>query len=123
MLRKPPESATKVSAKVLIPTTFEFLKRQTSRKVARCARRVGVRTRLIIPVCRKYEKDGTLQKSFSRKAAIGQKRHGSSKSSNSFAQIMEHFSKLEKTVKKSQKSARKKKRRQEDSDSSDSDLE
>jgi hypothetical protein len=57
--------------------------------------------------CRKYDKDGALQKSFSRKAAIGQKRHGSSEeeTSNSFMQIMERFSSLEKTVKKTQKSA------------------
>ena len=75
--------------------------------------------------CCKYEIDGTLQKSFSRKAVVGQKRHGSSKTSNSFVQIMERFLKLEteKTVKKNMKSARKKKRRQEDSNSSDSDLE
>jgi hypothetical protein len=61
--------------------------------------------------CRKYDKDGTLQKSFSRKAAVGQKCHSSGKkeTSNSFAQIMERFSSLEKMVKKTQKSARKKK--------------
>ena len=57
--------------------------------------------------CRKYEKDGTLKKSFSGKAAVGQKRHGNGKkeSANSFAQIMDRFSRLEKTVKKAQKSS------------------
>ena len=41
--------------------------------------------------CRKYDKDGTLQKSFSAKAAVGQKRHGGGKkeSYNSFAQVMD----------------------------------
>ena len=71
--------------------------------------------------CHKYDNDGTIQKSFSRKAAVGQKCHGKKETSNSFTQIMERFSKLEKTVKKTQKSARKKKRHQEDSDSSNFD--
>jgi hypothetical protein len=75
--------------------------------------------------CHKYERDGTLKKSFSGKAAVGQKRHGNGRkeSANSFAQIMDCFSKLEKTVKKAQKSSRKKKCHHEDSGSSDSDLE
>jgi len=75
--------------------------------------------------CRKYEKDGTLKKIFSGKAAVGQKRHGKGKkeSANSFAQIMDRFSKLEKTVKKAQKGSRKKKRCYKSSDTSDSDSE
>jgi hypothetical protein len=71
--------------------------------------------------CCKYDKDGTLKKkSFSRKATIGQKCHSSGKkeNSNSFTQIMEHFSKIEKTVKKTQKSLQKKKRHQEGSEAS-----
>ncbi len=57
--------------------------------------------------CCKYNKDRTLQNSFSGKAAIGEKCQDSGKKDtyNSFAQIMERFSKLEKMVKKSQKSA------------------
>ena len=70
--------------------------------------------------CPKYKKDGTIKNGFGKKTAIGQKRHGSSKNSNSFAQILKHFSKLEKTVKKTQRSAQKKKRCQEGSDTSDS---
>jgi hypothetical protein len=60
--------------------------------------------------CCKYEKDGTLKKGFSGKAAIGQKCHGSCKeeSSNSFVQIMERFLKLEKMVKKAQKAHKRK---------------
>ena len=56
---------------------------------------------------------------------VGQKRRGSGEkeSHNSFAQVMERFSKLEKAVKKSHKSTRKKKRRHDDSDTSDSDSE
>jgi hypothetical protein len=56
--------------------------------------------------CRKYKKDGTLKKGFSGKAAIGQKRNGYNKkeNANSFVQLMDHFSKLKKTVKKAQKS-------------------
>ncbi len=75
--------------------------------------------------CHKYEKDGTLKKSFNGKAAVGSKCHGNGKKdhANSFAQLMERFLKLEKAVKKTQKSLRKKKRRQEYSDSSDSDSE
>jgi hypothetical protein len=53
------------------------------------------------------------------------KRNGNGKKdhANSFVQFMERFSKLEKAVKKTQKSSRKKKRRQEYSNSSDSDSE
>ena len=52
--------------------------------------------------CHKYDNDGILKKSFSGKAAVGQKCHGSGKKdhTNSFAQILERFLKLEKTVKK-----------------------
>jgi hypothetical protein len=67
--------------------------------------------------CRKYKKDGTLQTGFGAKAA------GKKESRNSFAQVMDRFSKLEKAVKKSHKSARKKKRCHESSDTSDSDSE
>jgi hypothetical protein len=75
--------------------------------------------------CRKYKKDGTLKKSFNGKAAVGAKRNGNGKKihANSFTQFMERFPKLEKDVKKTQKSSRKKKRRHENSDSSDSDSE
>ncbi len=61
--------------------------------------------------CHKYEKDGTLKKSFNGKAAIGPKHHGNGKKdhTNSFMQFMECFSKLDKAVKKTQKSSRKKK--------------
>jgi hypothetical protein len=54
--------------------------------------------------CHKYEKDGTSKQGFGKKAAIGQKHHGSSKKDhyNSFA-FMECFSKLKKAVKKTQK--------------------
>jgi hypothetical protein len=59
--------------------------------------------------CRKYEKYGTLKKSFRRKATVGQKHHGNGRkeSANSFTQIMDRFLKLKKTVKKAQKSLRK----------------
>ncbi len=76
--------------------------------------------------CHKYEKDGTLKKGFSRKAAIGQKCHGSrgnKESAHSFVQIMDHFLKHEKTVKKAQKNLQKKKLHHEDSNSSDSNSE
>jgi hypothetical protein len=75
--------------------------------------------------CHKYKKDGTPKQDFSKKAAIGQKRHGNGKKdhANSFAQIMECFSKLKKAVKKTQRSSRKKKRCQEYINSSDSDSE
>ena len=90
-----------------------------------CQKYGGAHTTHNTSECRKYEKDGTLQKGFGAKAAVGRKRHGSGKneSRNSFAQVMERFSKLEKAVKKSHKSARKKKRRHESSDTSDSDSE
>jgi hypothetical protein len=75
--------------------------------------------------CRKYEKDGTLKKGFSRKAAIRQKCNGYNKkeNANSFVQFMDRFSKLEKTVKKAQISSQKKNHCHEDSDSSYSNLE
>ena len=85
----------------------------------------GVHTTHNTGECRKYEKDGTLKKSFNGKVAFGAKYNSKGKKDhvNSFAQIMERFSKLEKAVKKTQKSTRKKKRRHEYSDSSDSDSE
>ena len=98
---------------------------RVEKSCALCQKHGGAHTTHNTGECRKYEKDGTLKKSFSGKAAVGQKRHGNGKkeSANSFAQIMDRFSKLEKTVKKAQKSSRKKKRRYESSDSSDSDSE
>jgi hypothetical protein len=91
-----------------------------------CQKHGGAHTTHNTSECRKYKKDGTLQKGFGAKAAVGQKRHGGDKkeSRNSFAQVMERFSKLEKAVKKTHKSARKKKkRRHQSSDTSDSDFE
>ena len=72
---------------------------------ALCQKYGGAHTTHNTGECRKYDKDGTLQKSFSAKAAVGQKRHGGGKkeSHNSFAQVMERFSKLEKALKKSKK--------------------
>jgi hypothetical protein len=90
-----------------------------------CQKHGGAHTTHNTGECRKYKRDGTLKKGFSGKAAIEQKRHdnGRKESANSFTQIMDCFSKLEKTVKKAQKSSQKKKRRHEDSNSSDSDSE
>ncbi len=98
---------------------------RVKKSCALCQKHGGAHTTHNTGECRKYKKDGTLKKVFSRKAAVGQKRHGSGKkeNSNSFVQIMDRFLKLEKTIKKAQKSLRKKKRRHEDSDSSDSDSE
>ena len=98
---------------------------RVEKSCALCQKHGGAHTTHNTGECRKYKKDGTLKKSFSGKAAVGQKRHGKGKaeSANSFAQIMDHFSKLEKTVKKAQKGSRKKKRRYESSDTSDSDSE
>ena len=86
---------------------------------------MGARTWPTIPVSAKYEKDGTLKKSFNGKAAVGAKYNGKGKKdhANSFVQIMERFSKLEKAVKKTKKSSWKKKHCQEHSDSSDSNSE
>ena len=98
---------------------------RAEKSCALCQKHGGAHTTHNTGECRKYRKDVTLKKSFSRKAAVGQKRHGNGRkeSANSFAQIMDCFSKLKKTVKKAQKRSRKKKRRHEDSDSSDSDSE
>ena len=100
-------------------------KTRGEKSCALCLKHGGAHTTHNTSECRKYEKDGTLQKSFGAKPAVGQKRRGSGKkeSHNSFAQVMERFSKLEKAVKKNHKSARKKKRRYESSDTSDSDSE
>jgi hypothetical protein len=115
----------KVSARVVVPLTTVSLKRRRPRKTVRCARNMGACTTHNTGVCHKYEKDGTLKKSFNGKAAVGLKCHGNGKKdhANSFAQFMERCSKLEKAVKKTQKSLRKKKRCQEYSNSSDSDSE
>jgi hypothetical protein len=54
MLRKAPrtapESAARASARVLVPRTFESLKRRESRKAAHSARNMGACTQLTIPV-------------------------------------------------------------------------
>jgi hypothetical protein len=78
---------------------------RVEKSCALCQKYGGAHTTHNTGECHKYEKDGTLKKSFSRKTAIGQKRHGNCKkeSANSFALIMDRFSKLEKTVKKAQK--------------------
>ncbi len=72
-----------------------------------CQKHGGAHTTHNTGECRKYEKDGTLKKGFSRKAAIEQKRNGYNKkeNTNSFGQFTDHFSKLEKTVNKAQKSS------------------
>jgi len=103
-----------------VPKKVRFAK-----NCALCQKHGGAHTTHTTSECRKYKDDGTLQKSFGGKAADGKKRHSSGKkeSSNSFAQVMERFSKLEKAIKKSQKSAHKRKRRHESSDTSDSDSE
>ena len=92
---------------------------------ALCQKYGGAHTTHNTGECHKYKKDGTLKNCFSKKAAFGQKCHGNGKKddANSFAQFMERFLKLEKAVKKTQKSSQKKKRWQEYSDSSDSNLE
>ncbi len=112
--RKPPESMRKVSARVIVPWTTISVKRCESRKAALCQKHGGTHTTHNTGECHKYKKDGTLKKSFIRKAAIGPKRHGNvrkcngyskKENANSFAQLMERFSKLKKAVKKTQKSS------------------
>ncbi len=85
---------------------------RVKKSCALCQKHGGMHTTHNTGECHKYEKDGTLKNSFSKKAAIGQKCHGIGKKdhANSFAQFMERFSKLKKAVKKTQKSSRKKKR-------------
>ncbi len=92
---------------------------------ALCQKHGGTHTTHNTGECHKYKKDGTLKNGLSKKAAIGQKRHGNGKKdhANSFAQFMECFSKLKKAAKKTQKSSQKKKRCKEYSNSSDSDSE
>jgi hypothetical protein len=98
---------------------------RSEKSCALCQKHGGAHTTHNTGECRKYEKDGTLKKSFNGKAAVGAKYNGKGKKdhANSFAQIMECFSKLKKAVKKTQKSFCKKKCCQDHSDSSDSDSE
>ena len=101
-------------------------KARSEKNCALCQKYGGAHTTHNTGECRKYEKDGTLQKSFSAKTSAGKKSASGGKKQaygNSFAQVMERFSKLEKAVKKSNKYAKKKKRRHDSSDSSDSDSE
>ncbi len=100
-------------------------KARVEKSCALCQKHGGAHMTHNTGECRKYKKDGTLKKGFSRKAAIGQKRHGGSKKENSnyFVQIMDRFSKLKKTFKKAQRSSQKKKCHHKDSCSSDSNLE
>jgi hypothetical protein len=69
----------------------------------------------------KYEKDGTIKKSWGNKSPA--KPNGKTKNAdgNSFLQVMDHLSKMEKAFKKGLKSSsRKKKHRYSNSTSSDS---
>ena len=65
--------------------------------------------------CLKFEKDGTKKKGFT-KPFKSQKKDG-----NSFAQLTEKLSKLEKFVRKATKKSSRKRKRRDDSDDSDSD--
>ena len=96
---------------------------RSEKSCALCQKHGGAHTTHNTGECRKYEKDGTLKKRFNGKATVEAKYNGKGKKdhTNSFAQIMERFSKLKKAVKKTQKSKRKKKRHHEYSNSSDSD--
>jgi len=96
-----------------------------AKNCALCQKHGGAHTAHTTGECRKYNNDGTLQNSFGGKTADGKKRQDGSKkeSASSLTQVMERFSKLEKALKKSQKSAHKRKRRYENSDTSDSDSE
>jgi hypothetical protein len=100
-------------------------KARVEKSCALCQKHGGAHTTHNTSECRKCKKDGTLQKGSGAKAAVGKKRHGGGKkeSHNSFAQVMERFSRLKKAVKKTRKSARTKKHRHESSDTSDSDSE
>jgi hypothetical protein len=123
VLRKSPE---KINKRVLIPTNFAFSKKaKVEKSCMQCHKCGGVHTTNNAGECLKYEKDRILKNGFSKKVTIGQKRRGNGKKdhSNSFAQFMECFLKLEKAVKKKQKSSQKKKCCQEYSNSSDSDSE
>ena len=76
-----------------VPKKVKFAK-----NCALCQKHGGAHTTHNTGECRKYEKDGTLKKSFNGKATVGAKYNGKGKKdhANSFAQIMERFSKLEK---------------------------
>jgi hypothetical protein len=71
----------------------------------------------------KYEKDGTLKSSWGKKSAA--KPNGKTKNANgnSFSQVMDRLSKMEKAFKKSSKSASHKKKKRPYSSSSSSDSE
>ncbi len=76
-------------------------KAKVEKSCALCQKHGGVHTTHNTGECRKYEKDGILKNGFCKKVTAGQKHHGNGKKdhSNSFAQFMECFSKLEKAVK------------------------
>jgi hypothetical protein len=80
-------------------------KARVKKSCALCQKYGGTHTTHNTGECHKYDKDGTLQKSFSAKAAVGQKRHGGGKkeSHNSFVQDMERFSNLRKRSKRATK--------------------
>jgi hypothetical protein len=84
-------------------------KARVEKSCALCQKHGGAHTIHNTGECHKYEKDGTLKKSFNGKAAAGAKRDGNGKKdhANFFAQFMERFSKLKKAVKKTQKSSQK----------------
>ncbi len=98
---------------------------RVEKSCALCQKHGGAHTTHKTGECHKYEKDGTLKKSFSGMAAIGPKHNDYSKNenANSFAQFIDRISKLKKDIKKTQKILQKKKHCHEYSNSSDFDSE
>jgi hypothetical protein len=72
-----------------------------------CQKYRGAHTTRNTGECRKYKKDRTLKNGFHKKVIVGQKCYGNGKKDHatSFVNFMERFSKLEKAVKKTQKSS------------------
>ncbi len=78
---------------------------RSEKSCALCQKHGGAHTTHNTGECRKYEKDGTLKKSFNGKAAVGAKYNGKGKKdhANSFAQIMEASQNLRKLSKRPRK--------------------
>ena len=93
-------------------------KKRTEKHCVLCQKHGGASASHNTSKCTKYEKDGTLKAEWGRKSSA--KAAGKTKRSdgNSFAQMMDRLSKIEKAVKKGSKSSSRKKKRYYSSDSS-----
>ena len=89
-------------------------KKRTEKHCVLCKDKGGKHDTYTMNECAKWEKDGSLKSSWVEKGKYADKKKSEGRS---YAQLMERFFKLEKSIKKGRKSDSRKKKRRYDSDS------